>query len=147
MNKKSLINFLIGLVVSYTIEILVMTITIAFSGRDSIPVFMIIEAFGLAACCAFIGAVFSSDKLNYYLQVILTYIFSFIVIILFSFMFRWYDMGHGMFKGRSFFVIIISLFTFGYILILLLKEVIQRKRVKLINEKLAEYKEKESEGK
>ncbi|WMJ89314.1 DUF3021 family protein [Anaerocolumna sp. MB42-C2] len=147
MYKKILLNFLFGLVISYTIEILVMAVAVILSGLDSIPVFMIIEAFGLAACCSFIGAVFSSNRLNYYLQVVLTYIFTFIVIISFSLMFRWYDNGQGIFGGKSFFIIIISLFTTGYIIILLIKGVIQRKRVKLMNTKLAEYKENKEKEK
>ncbi len=141
MSKRAIISFFAGLVISYTIEILVMTFAVVLAGQESIPVFMIVEAFGLAACCSLIGAVFSSDKLSFLLQAALTYIFSFVVIILFSFMFKWYDLGHGMFKGKSFFVIIIGLFTIGYILILLIRWVIQKKRMKLMNAKLTEYKE------
>ena len=149
MYKKLISNFLFGLVISYTIEMLVMAIAIILSGLDFIPALMIVEAFGLAACCSFIGAVLASNRLNYYLQVVLTYIFTFILIISFSLKFRWYDNGQGILGGKSFFIIIISLFTTGYIIILLIKGAIQRKKVKLMNTKLAEYKknkEKERGG-
>ncbi|GEM_PF-1275089 len=147
MNKRIIINFFVALVISYTIEILVMALTVVLTGGDSIPVSMIAEAFGLAVCCSVIGAVFSADRLSFLLQAVLTYVFSFLVIIIFSFMFRWYDLGEGILKGKSFFAIILGLFTVGYVLVLCIKGAIQKKNMKLMNEKLTKYKESNKKGK
>lgn len=140
MNKRTGINFLAGLVISYTIEVLVMTLTVIITGGKSVPVYILLEGFGLAVCTSLIGAVFSADRLSFWFQAVLTYIFTFAVILIFFFMFKWYDTGHGIFNGKSLFVVIIGLFTVMYIIIILIRSVVQKKSTELMNAKLTEYK-------
>ena len=56
--KRAVLNFFAGLVISYTIEILVMTLAVILTGGASVPVFMLMEGFALAACCSLIGVFF-----------------------------------------------------------------------------------------
>lgn len=139
--KRAVINFFTGLVISYTIEVLVMTLAVMLTGGASVPVFMLIEGFAMAACCSLIGAFFSADRLGFLLQAVLTYISSFAVIMIFSYMFKWYELGPDIINGKSFFGVIIGLFTTGYIIIILIRTLLQKKSMKQMNEKLMEYKE------
>ncbi len=141
MKKRMLSHFIIGIVTSFTIEILVMTLAVAMAGSDTIPVSMIGQAFALAISCSLIGAVFSADRLNLILQTVFTYIFSLATVLLFSLMFQWNSMGEGIFNGKSFFAIMVGLFTLGYIITMAFTWEYQKKKNKLMNEKLAEYKE------
>ncbi len=145
--KRAVINFFAGLVISYTIEVLVMTLAVILTGESSVPVFMLMEGFALAVCCSLIGAFFSADRLGFLLQAVLTYISSFAVIMIFCFMFKWYDMGPDILRGKSFFGIIIGLFTAGYIITMLIRMSFQKKSMKQMNEKLMEYKEKHKKRK
>ncbi|MFU0828820.1 MAG: DUF3021 domain-containing protein [Lachnoclostridium sp.] len=142
MKKKVVINFLAGLVISYTIEVLVMTVSVIIAGSHNVPVYMLMEGFALAACCSLIGAVFTSDRLSFLMQSLLTYFSVLAIIIIFSIMCRWYDNEPEELKGKSFFIVIISLFTIIYILIIGIRLALQKKDTKLMNEKLTEYKEK-----
>lgn len=142
MKIKAISHFLIGIVISFTIEILVMTIAVLIAGGDAIPVSMIWQAFALAFSCSIVGTIFSSDKLSFLLQAIFTYVFSLTTVLLFSFLFHWESMSDGIFTGISYFVIIIGLFTTGYSVTMLLTFILQNKKKKIMNEKLAEFKEK-----
>ena len=139
--KRAVCNFFAGLVISYTIEVLVMTLAVILTGEASVPVFMLMEGFALAACCSLIGAFFSADRLSFPLQAVLTYISSFAVIMIFSFMFKWYELGPDILNGKSFFGVIIGLFTAGYIITMLIRRSLQKKSMIRMNEKLMEYKE------
>jgi hypothetical protein len=146
MKSRVFINFFMGLVISYTIEVLIISLAVILDGKHVIPAAILIEAFGLAACCSLIGAVFSSEKLNFLVQVTLSYIFAFLVIVFFCLGFKWYDYGDGIFKGRSLFALVIGLFTFFYMVIVLLRLFLQKKKMKFMNEKLTEYKENNNRG-
>ncbi len=145
--KRAVLNFFAGLVISYTIEVLVMTLAIILTGEASVPVFMLIEGFALAVCCSLIGVLFSADRLSFLLQAVLAYISSFAVIMIFSFMFKWYELGPDILNGKSFFGVIIGLFTAGYIITMLIKMSLQKKSMKRMNEKLMEYKENNNKRK
>lgn len=147
MKNRILINFFAGLVISYTIEVLVICIAVILDGEQAMPVAILLEAFGLAACCSLIGAVFSSEKLSFLVQVSVSYLFAFLVIVIFLLGFKWYDLGEGILKGKSLFALVIGLFTFFYIIIVLLRLFFQKKKMKLMNEKLTEYKENNNRGK
>lgn len=142
MKNRAISHFLIGIVISFTIEIVVMTTAVLMAGGDTIPVSMIWQAFALAISCSIVGTIFSSDKLSFLLQAIFTYAFSLTTVLLFSFLFRWDSMSDGIFTGISYFVIIIGLFTTGYSVTMLLTFILQNKKKKIMNEKLAEFKEK-----
>jgi hypothetical protein len=142
MKIKAITHFLIGIVISFTIEIVVMTIAVLIAGGVAIPVSMIWQAFALAISCSIVGTIFSSDKLSFLLQAIFTYVFSLTTVLLFSFLFHWESMSDGIFTGISYFVIIIGLFTTGYSVTMLLTFILQNKKKKIMNEKLAEFKEK-----
>lgn len=146
MKNRILINFFAGLVISYTIEVLVICIAVILDGKQVMPVAILLEAFGLAACCSLIGAVFSSEKLSFLVQVSVSYLFAFLVIVIFLLGFKWYDLGEGIFKGKSMFALVIGLFTFFYLIIVLLRLYFQKKKMKLLNEKLTEYKENINRG-
>ncbi|WFR55890.1 DUF3021 family protein [Anaerocolumna sp. AGMB13025] len=146
MKNRILINFFAGLVISYTIEVLVICIAVILDGKQVMPVAILLEAFGLAACCSLIGAVFSSEKLSFLVQVSVSYLFAFLVIVIFLLGFKWYDLGEGLLKGKSMFALVIGLFTFFYLIIVLLRLYFQKKKMKLLNEKLTEYKENINRG-
>ncbi len=142
MKKRVLSHFITGIMISFTIEILVMTLAVLFAGGDSLPVSMICQAFALAACCSVIGTIFSSDKLSFRMQVIFTYVFSLITVLFFSYTFHWEGMGDGIFTGTSFLVIIITLFTVGYSITMTITWLSHKKMKKRMNDKLTEYKQK-----
>lgn len=140
MNNSKINQFFTGLAISFTIEILVMSLAVAFIGSGSIPVYMIFEGFGLAVCCAVIGAIFSSDKLSNVTQVIVTFIFSYTAVILFSLMFHWYNLSDGFFQGKWYFILLTLLFTVFYVLTTVISGIYQYRMKKNMNKKLAEYK-------
>lgn len=142
MKKRVFSHFIIGIMISFTIEILVMTSAVLFAGGDTLPVIMNCQAFGLAICCSVIGTIFRSDKLSFKLQVIFTYVFSLITVLVFSYTFHWDGMGGGIFTGTSFLVIIIVLFTVGYSVTMAITWLYQQKMKKRLNDKLAEYQQK-----
>jgi len=141
MKFRSVSHFMIGVVISFTIEILVMTLAVVMTGSDTILVSMIGQAFLLSICCALVGAVCSADRLSFLLQAVLTYIFALSTVLLFSWMFKWNSLNDGIFKGKSFFVILFVLFTLCYSITMLFTWVYQKKKKKLLNDKLTEYKE------
>jgi hypothetical protein len=142
MNNSKVVQFIAGLALAFSIEILVMSIAVAVSGASSIPVFLIFEAFGLAISCSIMGAVFSSDKLTFLTQGILTFIFSYSAVILFSFMFHWYELSDGYLSGKRYFIVLTILFTVFYSLTMTLRGIYLYRTKKKLNEKLIEYKRK-----
>lgn len=141
MKNKSGLHFMIGIFFSFTIEILVMTLSVVMTGGDEVPVSLIGQAFALAVSCALIGVVCCTDRLSFLLQAVFTYIFALATVLLFSLMFHWNNMGEGILKGNSFFVVLFVLFTLSYSVTMSITWVYQKKKKKLMNDKLAEYKE------
>jgi len=141
MKIRRISHFLIGVVISFSIEILVMTLAVATTGSETILVSMIGQAFLLAICCALVGAICCADRLSFLLQAVLTYIFALATVLLFSWMFHWNNLSDGIFKGRSFFVLLFVLFTLSYTVTMLFTWIYQKKKKKLMNDKLAKYKE------
>ena len=141
MKNRSSLHFVIGILFSFTIEILVMTFSVVMTGDEMIPVSLIGQAFALAVSCALIGLVCCTDRLSFLLQAVFTYIFALATVLIFSLMFHWNNMGEGILKGNSFFVVLFVLFTLSYIVTMSITWVYQQKKKKLMNDKLAEYKE------
>jgi hypothetical protein len=138
---KSIIHLLIGIVISFTIEILVMTIAVVITGGTTLPVSLIMQGFALAVCCSLIGTIFSSERLDFRIQTVLTYMFSLFILLLFTVMFRWYESGSGILQGKSFFGLVILLFTIGYGATMFLRWKQQKRNTKIFNEKLLDFKE------
>ena len=141
MKNKSSLHFMIGIFFPFTIEILVMALAVVMTGGNTIPVSMIGQAFALAVSCALIGVVCSTDRLSFLLQAVFTYIFALATVLLFSLLFHWNHLGEGLLKGNSFFVVLFVLFTLSYSVTMSITWGYQKRKKKLMNDKLAEYKE------
>jgi hypothetical protein len=141
MKKRMASHFFIGIVISFTIEILVMAFATALGGQGTIAVSLIGQAFALSICCALVGTICSADRLSFFMQAVFTYILALATVLLFSFVFDWGNMGEGIFNGNSFIVMLIILFTISYSITMLFTWVYQKKKKKLMNDKLAKYKE------
>lgn len=139
MKKRAIAHFMNGIMISFTIEMIVITLAVLVGGGDSLPVSLICQVFGLAVSCAVIGTIFYSDKLSFRMQTVFTYIFTLITVLAFAYTFQWEGMGDGLFTGTSFLVIIISLFTVGYSLTMTFIWLYQKKMKKQLNDKLTEF--------
>lgn len=139
---KRIIYVLLGIVISFTIAILVMTLAVILTGGSTLPVSLIMQGFALSVCCTLIGTIFSSERLGFMIQAVLTYIFSLFILLLFTVMFRWYESGEGILHGKSFFGVIILLFTLGYGASMFIRRYQQKRDTKVFNDKLLDYKEK-----
>ena len=142
MKKRAIAHFMNGIMISFTIEVIVITLAVLVGGGDSLPISLICQVFGLAISCAVIGTIFYSDKLSFRMQTVFTYIFTLITVLAFAYTFQWEGMGDGLFAGTSFLLIIITLFTIGYSITLTITWFYQKKMKKRMNDKLTEFQQK-----
>jgi hypothetical protein len=135
---KKIYRFFLGLGISFSVSVIAITIATGLNGGESIQAVMIYECLGLASCSALAGAVFSSEKLDFKWQLLLTYISVLGVLILFANIFKWYDL-EGNWTVYSFFTLLIGLYTVCFLVTAGILAMVRKRKDSKLNRKLKEY--------
>ncbi len=144
MKKQSLEYFLLGVMIAFTIAILMQSAILAATVENAaVPVRMVWQSFLLSAMCSLINLVYQSEKLKFVWKSIIGYILTTSAIIVCSFVFGWLSFG-----GRSFDTVdtIIALFTvcsLFYLVTWLIIWRVNKAKARKLNEKLNEYKQRQ----
>lgn len=144
MKNEKLRDFFLGLLISFTISVLIVTLVYTLAINHSpIPVLLIWQAFGLSVLCSLINLVYRMEKLTFLWQSIIGYVLTTSAILICSLLFDWYGAEGRNFKKTLALFISFLIYSFFYLLTwLIIWKISKAKKIKM-NDKLREYKEKQ----
>jgi type VI protein secretion system component VasK len=143
MLKKMLSDFFLGILISFTISVLIITMVYTFHEGSNIPVLLIWQSLGLSTLCSLINLVYRMEKLSFLLQSLLGYILTTLTIVFCGMQFDWYDLGGTNYNKPI--VIIISFFIYSlfYLFTWIIIWQSNKAKKRKMNNKLKEYKQKQ----
>lgn len=144
MKKITTQFFFLGLMIAFTISVLIVSVVIAITTDTAmIPVSLIWQAFVLSILCSLINLVYRSEKLKFVWQSIIGYILTTATLISCGLVFGWYSYGGNRFDRASFVLISFLVYSLFYLMTWIIIWQIAKVKKKELNDKLNEYKQKQ----
>lgn len=140
--KKTIQFFFLGLMIAFTIAIIIVSIIIAITSDTAmIPISLIWQTFILSMLCSLINLVYQSEKLKFVWQSIIGYILTTATIISCGLIFGWYGYGGNSLNRTSFILISFLVYSLCYLITWIIIWQIAKAKKKVLNDKLKEYKQ------
>ncbi|KPU45491.1 hypothetical protein OXPF_07240 [Oxobacter pfennigii] len=144
MKKQIIQNFFLGLMIAFTISVIILSAIIVIITDDRmIPVTLIGQSFILSVLCSLINLVYCSEKLKFIWQSLLGYILTTSTIIICGLIFGWYGYGGNGFEKGSFVLVSFLIYSLCYLITWMIIWSITKAKKKELNDKLEEYKQRQ----
>jgi hypothetical protein len=143
MKKKLLMDFFLGILISFTISALFITSVYTFSGESTIPVHLIWQSLGLSTLCSLINLIYRMDNLSFLLQSILGYFLTTATIMTYGVLFGWYKFWDYNSKKTLLPLILFLICSLFYFFTWLIIWQVNKAKKRKMNNKLKEYKQKQ----
>ena len=144
MIKQTIEYFLSGLMIAFTISVLILSAVITITTDSGmISVTLIWQSLILSILCALINLVYHSEKLKFIWQSIIGYFLTTSTIIICGLIFDWYGYGDNGFERTSFVFVSFLFYSLFYLITWIIIWKIRRIKKKELNNKLNEYKQKQ----
>ena len=144
MKKQTIQYFFIGLLIAFTISVLILSAVIAIvTDTGMISVTLIWQSFILSILCSLINLVYRSETLEFIWQSIIGYILTSATITTCGLVFGWYSYGGNSFDRTSFVLISFLVYSLFYLFTWIIIWKITKSKKKELNNKLKEYKQKQ----
>lgn len=144
MKKQSLEYFLLGVLIAFTIAILMQSAILAAAAENAaVPVRMVWQSLLLSVMCSMINLVYQSEKLKFVWKSIIGYILTTSVIIICSLAFGWLSFGGKSFDTVDTIVALFTLCSLFYLVTWLIIWQANKAKARKLNEKLNEYKQRQ----
>ncbi|HEX2945369.1 MAG TPA: DUF3021 family protein [Clostridia bacterium] len=144
MKKQSLEYFVLGILIAFTIAVLMQSAILAAAAENAaIPVRMILQSFILAVLCSLINLVYQSEKLKFIWKSIIGYLLTTGTIITCSVYFGWLAFGGSSFDTFNTVIVLFAVCTLFYLFTWLFILQVTRAKARMLNEKLNEYKKRQ----
>jgi hypothetical protein len=143
MLKKMLSDFFLGILISFTISVLIITMVYTFPEGSNIPVLLVWQSLRLSTLCSLINLVYRMEKLSFLCQSVLGYLLTTSTIMLCGAQFGWYSLGGHTFNKTT--VIIVSFFIYSlfYLFTWIIIWQSNKAKKRKMNDKLKAYKLKQ----
>jgi len=144
MKNQSLEYFLIGLMIAFTLSVLMQSAAMVLAYESAvIPVRMIWQSFVLAALCSLINLVYRSERLSFAWRSIIGYILTTSTILTCCLVFGWLGFSGSSIEAKVAIIVLFAVCSLFYLLTWLIIRSIYKARAKKLNEKLNEYKNRQ----
>jgi hypothetical protein len=144
MKKQSVEYFVLGILIAFTIAILMQSAILAATGENAaVPVRMVWQSLLLSAMCSLINLVYQSEKLKFVWKSIIGYILTTSVIIVCSLAFGWLSFGGRSFDSVETVIALFALCSLFYLVTWLIIWRVNKAKARKLNEKLNEYKHRQ----
>ncbi|KUO73079.1 MAG: hypothetical protein APF77_20640 [Clostridia bacterium BRH_c25] len=143
MKKQTIEYFFIGLLIAFTISVIVLSVIMALVFEGAVlPVTLVWQSLILSALCSLVNLVYRSEKLKFIWQSIIGYILTTATIITCGLVFGWYGYGGNSFDRVSLVVLSFLVYSVFYLItwIIIWRITIAKKNE--LNDKLMEYKQR-----
>lgn len=141
--KKTIQFFFLGVVIAFTISIIILSIILTVIFVDTaLPVRFIWQSFILSVLCSLMNLIYRSDKLTFAWQSVIGYILTTGTIIACSLFFNWYRFGGNSSNKTEWFFIFFLVCSLSYLITWVIIWRITASRKKELNNKLKMFKEK-----
>jgi hypothetical protein len=144
MKKQSLEYFLLGVLIAFTIAILMQSAILAATAENAaVPVPMVWQSLLLSVMCSMINLVYQSEKLKFVWKSIIGYILTTSAIIVCSLVFGWLSFGGKNFDTADTIIALFTLCSLFYLVTWLIIWRANKAKARKLNEKLNEYKQRQ----
>lgn len=143
MKKELLSDFLLGILISFTISALFITIVYSFSENRAIPVLLIWQSLGLSIVCSLINLVYRMENIEFLSQSILGYLLTTSALMICGFLFGWYNFFRDFFNKPVIIFISFLIYSIFYLFTWLIIWQANKAKKRKMNDKLREYKRKQ----
>lgn len=140
MKKQMIQDFFLGLLIAFTISIIILTAVMAILGETAIPVTLIGQSFLLSALCSLINLVYRSERLSFLWQSVLGYILTTGTAIGCGLIFGWYNYGGNTFDRMIFILLSFLIYSLFYLVTWTIIWRITIAKKKELNDRLLVYK-------
>jgi hypothetical protein len=141
--KKTIQYFSLGVVIAFTISIIVLSVILTVIFTDTaVPVKLIWQSLVLSVLCSLMNLIYRSDRLTFAWQSVLGYILTTGTIIMCSLIFGWYKFGGNRSGKFEWVLIMLLLCSSSYLITWVIIWRITVARKKELNNKLMEFKNK-----
>jgi hypothetical protein len=144
MKKQMLQHFFIGVLIAFTISIIILSAIMVFTSEDpAVSVHLIWQVFILSVLCSLINLVYCSEKLKFIWQSVIGYLLTTATIMICGLTFDWYGSGGNNFNKTNFIVVSFFIYSLFYLFTWMIIWKITKLKKKELNDKLREYKERQ----
>ncbi len=144
MKKQMLQHFFIGLLIAFTISIIILSAIMVFiSEEPAVSVNLIWQVFILSVLCSLINLVYCSEKLKFIWQSVIGYLLTTAIIMLCGLIFDWYGYGGNNFSKTNFIIVSFFIYSLFYLFTWLIIWKLAKIKKKELNDRLREYKERQ----
>ncbi len=144
MKKQMLQHFFTGLLIAFTISIIILSAIMVFiSEEPAVSVNLIWQVFILSVLCSLINLVYRSEKLKFIWQSLIGYLLTTATIIICGLTFDWYGYGGNNFSKTNFIIVSFFIYSLFYLFTWLIIWKLAKIRKKELNDRLREYKERQ----
>jgi hypothetical protein len=143
MLKKMLSDFFLGLLISFTISVLFITIVYSVEKGSNIPVLLVWQSLGLSTLCSLINLVYRMEKLSFLCQSVLGYILTTLTIMFCGLQFGWYGLGGNNFNKPIMILISFFIYSIFYLFTWIIIWQSNKAKKRKMNDKLKAYKLKQ----
>lgn len=142
MKKLTIQHFFLGLMIAFTISVLIVSAVMAAAADPAaVPVSLIWQTLVLSALCSLINLVYRSEKLKFIWQSVIGYFLTTATIISCGLIFGWYGSGAGGLDRTGFILISFFVYSFCYLITWVIIWQIAKAKKKVLNDRLKEYKQ------
>lgn len=142
MKKQTLVHFFMGLLIAFSISVLIVSTVLAVASDSAmISVSMIYQVFALSVICSVINLVYRSEKLKFIWQSIIGYILTTSAITACGMIFGWYSYGGNTFDKTAFILVSLLIYTLFYLVTWTIIWRVNKAKKRELNERLKEYKQ------
>lgn len=144
MIRKILSDFFLGILISFTVSVLFITMVYTFSaGSGSISVLLIWQSLVLSMSCSLINLVYRMENVRFLTQSILGYLLTTATIMICGFLFGWYNFWGNNFKRPVVILISFLVYSIFYLFTWIIIWQANKAKKRKMNDKLREYKQKQ----